>query len=203
MVADASPATKRRQRSIPVGSGVAIPILVKARVRNLYLGHLLSPKEIAAQINLPVRQVQNLVFNQGWTKLRESKTKQIEARTLARIEKDTQQLVDAVAGESEELALGTLRASHNVLADVGTDPDAPRNLQALSQSAKNFVGIFRQARGLDAKQVGEGGTSQINVMFVGQLPRSAERTTERNVTPQAPVEVQAVSTTPDAQSTIC
>lgn len=181
MVAAAEPQIESNGRKSP-GSGRAVdfPVLTIARVRNLYLGHCLGSTEIAKQTGLKPEQIRNLVARRGWTKLRAAKKEQIEQKAIARTEASINEIVEAVAMESETLALGTLNASHGILADIGRDPDAARNLQALSQSAKNFVGIFRQARNLDAQVIGEAST--VNVMFVGSLPKSAERATI-NVSP--------------------
>ena len=64
---------------------------------------------------------------------------------------------------------------------------AAKNVQAWSQATKNYVGIYRQAKQLDAQQGDASQGAQINVMFVGQLPKSAPR----NVTPDTQSEAQA------------
>lgn len=198
MVAEATEAPASKPRLSP-GSGraVDIPVLTVARVRNLYLGHCIGAKEIADQTGLTADQVRNLVQRRGWTKLRAKKKAEIESKAIARADASVEEIVQAVAMESEALALGTLQTSHGVLADVGKDPDAPRNLQALSQAAKNFVGLFRQARNLDASKDNAGA---VNVLFIAcqragvnepaALPAKAESI---NVTPAKPYGAQAAS----------
>ncbi|HEX2901692.1 MAG TPA: hypothetical protein VHS96_18415 [Bacteroidia bacterium] len=99
----------------------------------------------------------------------------------AREESDIKELVDAVAVKASVLSLGTL---DNAIAELETPGEfQAKNLQALSVAAKNFVGLYRQAKQLDAaSDANASGT--VNVMFIGSgnLTRSAERIT-RNVTP--------------------
>lgn len=182
MVAEAEPkVTQRRKPNTRSGSGPAIPLLAETRVRNLYLGHFLGPQEIAAQTGLNYRQVTNLISRKGWATLRASKRKRVEESAIARAEESVSEIVNAVAMETEELTLGTLAKAKVTL--ERTDRDAARDLQAYSQAAKNFNGIMREARNLNAHP-SEGGNT-LNVMFVGALPRSqsASASAPRNVTP--------------------
>ncbi len=120
--------------------------------------------------------------------------KERESRLLnERDEEDVKQMVEAVAVKTQVLGLGSLDAAIDTLKTKGKD--YARDLQALSQSAKNFVGLYRQAKQLD---VGDANASaqQINVMFVGALPKSGSGPATRsevNVTPTLPPREASVS----------
>jgi hypothetical protein len=191
MVAEAIEAqASKPKRPSSNGRAPDIPVLTVSRIRNLYLGHCLGAKEIADQVGLPADSVRNLLYRRGWTKLRKSREAQIEAKAIARADESVEEIVQAVAMESEALALGTLQTSHGVLADVGKDPDAPRNLQALSQAAKNFVGLFRQARNLDTAKDGSGA---VNVLFISCARAGVNDAASLTA---APVKAEPINVTP-------
>ncbi len=110
-----------------------------------------------------------------------------------RDEADVREMVEAVAIKNKVLTLGTLDSAIDELANGGEFK--AKNLQALAVAAKNFNGMWREAKQLDAaREAGQG--AQINVMFVGQLPKSVVRI-ERNITlsvaPQPAIDVPASS----------
>ena len=197
MVAEATANCTSPKKVKGRGHARQIDLTTRSQARNLYAVQHLTAQDVANRTGLTVPQVYSLAKRDGWVKTRVQLRAKAAQVLRDREEQQVEELIDAMAIKSQVLSLGSLDKAIDTLAR--DDQNAAKDLQAYSQAAKNAVGIFRQARGLDAKQVGDGGTSQINVMFVGQLTRSAERTAV-NVTP---VESVPVSTTPDAQSTIC
>lgn len=149
---------------------------------------------VAAACGLTDTQVYNLADREGWTKLRTETKRRLEESVNARTQAAITELTEHIADETAELSLGTLAKAKSTLAR--DDEFAAKDLQAYSVAAKNFVGLYRQAKQLDA-QSADAGSATVNVMFVGSLPRSAERIT-RNVTP-APAAQQSVG---DAQPVI-
>ncbi len=183
MVADSEPKVAIRQKK-RAGRGHApeIDLATRAQARNLYAVRRLGGQEVAKQTGLTVRQVQSLAHREGWTQIR-AKIKERELRlSQERDEADVKEMVEAVAIKNKVLTLGTLDEAIDELANGGEFK--AKNLQALSVAAKNFNGMWREAKALDQLDA-QAGASQINVMFVGALPRSAERATV-NVTPSAP-----------------
>ncbi len=187
MVAEAEATSVRRKTRKP---GLSIPLFTRIRAQNLYVNQLASASVVGAACGLTPKQVYDLADREGWAKLRnETKrraTEDVNARTQANID----ELVEHVAADTAELSLGTLAKAKRTL--ERDDEFAAKDLQAYSVAAKNFVGLYRQAKQLDVSQdAGQG--AQINVMFVGQLPRSAACNTV-NVTPvteQAAIDVPA------------
>jgi hypothetical protein len=172
-----------------------IDLLTRSQARNLYVVRQLSAQEVATQTGLTPRQVYDLADRENWTKTRaEIKRKSAEA-LQAREAEDIEELVEAVAIKSKLLSLGSLDASIDELAVKGKD--RAKNLQAYSQAAKNFVGLYRQAKSLDvAAQSG----NVTNVLFIScaragmnepaALPAKAEPI---NVTPAKPADVTQVA----------
>jgi hypothetical protein len=193
MVAEAAPRSAR-PKNTPKGKMVGrIDLLTRSQARNLYVIRQLSAQEVATQTGLTPSQVYNLADREQWTKTRaEIKRKSAEA-LRARDEQDIDELVDAVAIKSSVLSLGTL---DNAIEELKTPGEfQAKNLQALSVAAKNFVGLYREAKNLNVAKQDSGST--VNVMFVGALPRSAERTTV-NVTPPSPDEKPAIDVATEA-----
>jgi hypothetical protein len=195
MVAQAEPVSVRRKTRKP---GLSIPLFTRLRAQNLYVNQLASASVVGAACGLTPKQVYDLADREGWAKLRnETKrraTEDVNARTQANID----ELVEHVASDTAELSLGTLAKAKRTL--ERDDEFAAKDLQAYSVAAKNFVGLYRQAKQLDVSaQSGDGAT--VNVMFVGALPKSAERIA-RNVTPAVAAQGQDGSALPASGQTL-
>lgn len=168
-----------------------IDLLTRSQARNLYVVRQLSAPEVATQTGLTASQIYNLADREGWTKTRaEIKRKSAEA-LRARDEEDISEIVEAVAVKSQVLSLGTLDSAITELATPGEFQ--AKNLQALSVAAKNFVGLYRQAKSLDvAAQQG----NTVNVLYVA-CPRvgidDAKRETKAEPINVTPTEVTQVS----------
>ena len=181
MVAAAEPKVSTRKPHPRAGHIIPkISLLTRTQARNLYVLNQVGAAEVASQTGLTIKQVYSLAEREGWTKQRkEIKGKSLEAQN-ARMEADAEEMVQAAAMESAELTLSTFAKAKEAIAKGG--PMAAKDVQAWSQATKNYVGIYRQAKALD-QQDNASGASQINVMFVGALPRSAARSTQANAEP--------------------
>ncbi len=196
MVAEAEPKPSKpiaRGRHPFKGKMVTkIDLLTRSQARNLYVVRQLSAQEVAKQCGLTEKQVWSLAHREGWTKTRvEVKKRSLEASRAREVE-DIDELVEAVAIKSSVLTLGTLDEAITEL-QTGGEFKA-KNLQALSVASKNFNAMYREAKRLDAQE--SNGPSQINVMFVGQLPKSGSGPAQRsevNVTPTLPPSEASVS----------
>lgn len=176
MVAEAKKVLPRPQKRLTP----KIPLATRTQARNLYVLHQLGAPEVARQTGLTESQIYSLSHREGWTKVRAQIRQDSLSDSNARMQADAEEMVEAVAIKSAVLSLGTLDAAIEVMGDKNGE-DSAKKLQALSVASKNYVAMYRQAKQLDASNASEG-ASQINVMFVGALPRSAERSTV-NVTP--------------------
>lgn len=144
-----------------------IPLPVKLKVRSLYLVQQLPNAEIARRCNLDTRTVSRLIYREGWSSAKRGMKEKMQADSIAHTRAEVESVVHAVAVETEALTLGTLAKAHGALAR--DDKEAARDLQAYSQAAKNFVGMARQARGLDDANKAERAGSV--VVFIGELDR--------------------------------
>lgn len=115
----------------------------------MYLLMGLDGSEIGASLSIPVKKVYDLIAREGWTKERERMKSKAVAKCDERAAREVENIVESVAIKTEELALGTLDAAGEVLENQSGDFWA-KDLQSLSQAAKNFVSLARQARGLDS-----------------------------------------------------
>lgn len=192
MVAEALPevsvsAPKRKGR----GQAPCIDLLTRSKARNLYAVRQLPAQEVATACGLTVQQIYTLAQREGWTKTRVLMRQKEEQASQAREERDIKELVDAVAVKSQVLSLGTLDSA---LEELNTPGEfQAKNLQALSVAAKNFVGLYRQAKSLDvASQQG----NTVNVLYVA-CPRvgidDAKREAKAELINVTPTEVTQVS----------
>jgi hypothetical protein len=168
-----------RQPALP------IPIATRTKARNLYLLQQLPAQEIADACGLRRQQVYDLASNEGWTKKRKQMLLRATESSDARADRMTQEVQEALACDTEELSFGTVDKCKKTL--LRDDRDAARDLQAYSQSLKNFVGVARQTRGLDnAKDAG----NTTNVLFVS-CPRAGD-----SVPVKAPSKAEPINVTP-------
>ncbi len=187
------PSVKRSKRP----ARQRIPLFTRLKAKNLYVGQMATAASVAAACGLTDTQVYNLADREGWTKLRNETKRRLEESVNARTQESINELTEHIADETAELSLGTLAKAKRTL--ERDDEFAAKDLQAYSVAAKNFVGLYRQAKQLDVNQdAGQG--AKINVMFVGQLPKSSARI-ERNITPAASPNEASVAT-PAGQTTI-
>ncbi len=186
MVAETLPvAPETRKR---MGFRPTFPLQLKLKVRSLYVIQQLSSAEIGAQVGLTRKQVQDLVKREGWIAVKRRAKASILAKHDARAREEVLEVHEAFALKTEELGMGVLEKAGARMPDQ--DENVARDLQALSQTAKNFIGIARQVRGMDlSRDADRNGQTLVFVKLerVGdastakRLPEPAA--TEINVTP--------------------
>lgn len=126
---------------------VSFDVVTRLKVRSMYLLQGLQTTEIAEELGLQRSQVQNLISRQKWAQKRKKVAESLEAKAIARTQREVEEIVETVAVKTEELAVRSLDAASEILDDKAGDYWA-KDLQSVSQAAKNFVGLARQARGL-------------------------------------------------------
>lgn len=150
--------------------------VTKLQVRSMYVLQELGPTEIARKTGLGVMQIQKLANREGWTAARaEAKRKMIQAID-AHDSAEIASVVKTIAIKSEELGVATLFKAGDVLENESGEFWA-KDVQSLSQAAKNFVGLARQARGLDSAASDNGGKT--NVVFIALQRIGVEPTNEQ------------------------
>jgi hypothetical protein len=174
MVADATPTVRK--------SAGRIPLPVKLKARSLYLIHGLPLAEIAQQTGLTSQSVKNLAFNEGWSKTRLKAKEALVKRADARMNEEIDEVSDAIATESEEIAMSGLVRARESTQDRGEF--AAKDFQAWTGGARNLVNISRACRGQDAKKADGAGESASVSFFVIRV-EDAEPAAMRNVTPGA------------------
>lgn len=162
MVAEALPETSGRKRAKHTRvRAFQIPLYTRLKARNLYVGQMLGAAEVGNATGLTAKQIYDLADREGWGKARIALRTKAADSAETRAQQDIDALVQEVAADTAELSLGTLAKAKITL--ERDDKEAARDLQAYSQAAKNFVGLYRQAKSLDvAAQQG----STTNVMFI-------------------------------------
>ncbi len=181
MVAETAPTPAKPPRISP---GNRLPEATRLTVRSLYVVQGRNPKEIALALNLKPQQVRNLVVREGWTTLKakrgESRSKQTEAKLLARADADMERVVEATAILSEDLQLRSLNLCGEYL-----DAKDAKSLQMASGAARNFVQIARMSRGLDSRGPANAAQPQgagATLIFVGALERTTPKAEPKQVT---------------------
>lgn len=155
-----------------------VDMVTRMKIRSLYLYNGLDPKEIAEQTQIPVAAIHKLVGNAGWSAQRSRLKREIQAKADARSAAEVEGIVEAVAIKSEEMGLRSLDEAGDILdAKVRSDFWA-KDLQSVSQAAKNFIGLARQARGLDTSENQAGNTQSILFVSLERVRPREEKTVE-------------------------
>lgn len=169
-----------------------IPLATRIKARNLYVLQQIGASAVAAQTGLTTEQVYSLAAREGWTKARAmTKAREIEKHDAKALEAMTE-LTEATAMEASELTMETFRAAKEAMAKGG--PFLAKDMQAWSTATKNYVGIWRQAKGLDSAQQQANAAPTLNVsMFFMRGPASeATRSEPAHVEPASEaIEVSA------------
>ena len=179
MVAEAAKSQKPLKEAT-FSPGWRIPEAIRLTIRSLYVIQGLGPAAIAPMVSLTTRQVTNLIAREKWSKVRDSKQSGREAKAIAiqdaRANDDIQRVVEATATLSEELSIGSLMFSRELLGSK----DA-KGLQMASGAAANFVKIARMSRGLDAKG-SDRSTGDVNLYIVrGETIERSEKRVENAI----------------------
>lgn len=181
MVAETLAETKTPQRGKIGGYRQTIPLPVKLKIRSLYIIQQLSPAEIGEKMGMTRQQVQGLCYREKWQRVKQRAKISFQQQADARAKEEVSEIHDAFALKTEELAMGSLEKASRRMPDE--DVNAARDLQALSQTAKNFIGIARQIRGMDSDKRSERG--DVNITFIGTLERVGDSAPKRLPEPAA------------------
>ncbi len=183
MVAVADKPKRKMPKSPGRGRAVSIPIPIRMRIRSLYVVQGLEPAQIAKQlpegVSLSPTQISMLCWRQGWAAKKREVKERIEKDSLSRTRDELETVIEATAMLAEEGSVAGLRRAIECTAN--NDEKSAKSFASWAAGSRQLVAIARQARGLDAKDSGGEGANTINVMFVGQLPKSGS--VPRNVTP--------------------
>ncbi len=205
MVASAKPPTAPTPPPVPkLKSSVHIPLTVKLKARSLYLIHGLPYAEIGKQTGMKPQAVRNLAFYEGWTKTKAQTKAALIKRADARDQVTIDEVSEAIAIESEEIAMSGLNRSRQAAESDGKD--AAKDFQAWTGGARNLVNIARACRGLDGRGgASEAGCGVTNIFAVGSLTfnagcnnsaRGGETNTAQQAAEREPVNVTPVQVVP-------
>ncbi len=187
MVAQAMPEAPETANISPQKKGARtarvrfFPSLVqRAKAKVLYVIERLPPKEIEERTGIPARSLHNIAHREKWVAAKRRAKEKAEFQALEMSKEQIDAVAQGSAIQCDSLSLGTLSACEEVLEKKSGDFWA-KDLQSLSQAAKNFVGIARQARGLDTAE--NASDSKTNIIFlnlerVGDTPRNEKVVTE-------------------------
>lgn len=120
------------------------PALV-ARAKYLYLTKSLQPRAIAEQLGVDPITVQNWTRGRGWAAKRRVRLEAVDAKLAEKTETAQDELMLSLAPQTHELAEETMEFARETL----RDRDA-KGLALTSQALKNFVSVYRTAKGLDS-----------------------------------------------------
>lgn len=121
----------------------------KLRVKRLFLVSGCLPKEIGEKVGRPAHQVSNLIWKNGWGKLKRIAEEKAEALVESDATASAVDFIESIGSQCEEIAetgLGFAR-------DTIRDKDA-KGFALTMSGVKTAVGLVRQARGMDAQAQG-------------------------------------------------
>lgn len=164
--------TKRK----PGERGPAIPVFSRVAARNMYLNDCLPIASIADKLGLTEGTVRAMASNEGWVASRKKREAALIKKSDAQNEAMGAELIEAIASQSEELALGGLTEARKELSS-GSE-NAARNFQAWSAGVKNFAQVARFVR--EPLGAANAGGSQLNVFLIraGDAMDKAKQVTE-------------------------
>lgn len=126
------------------GGGARIPLLKKLQARNLYLVQGYGYKEIEHKTGIPHRSLVCLASRDGWTKERQRRHALLVKSADARIEQTSNEVIEAIASESEEIALSALGNARETL--QRSDVNAARDFQAYTGGIRNLATTAKALR---------------------------------------------------------
>lgn len=159
-------------------TGLAIPLLTRMQVKNLYLSLSLSHRDIALQTGLSEKSVGQLISRDGLPKLKAERLSKLSQAVDARVEKQLSEAEASIADTAEELALRGLNKVREAV--QRSDRDAARDFQAYTGGVKNLVGVAKLIRSIDGVNTQEHGIG-VSVYMLRCGDSSAR--SEKNITP--------------------
>lgn len=170
-----------------------MPVLLKLKVRNLYLIQGLTYKQISADTGLTVECIEKLACRNGWTKLRREAINRAISKQDSHIAELQDETIAAIASASEQHALSGLERVGEVLAEGGQF--AARDFQAYTGGVRNLVSVMRDLR-TPLEQKTAGTTLNMFIMRAGDVAPLAAPAPEVNVTPVSTQALPVVAAPP-------
>jgi hypothetical protein len=152
-----------------------IPLPTRLKARNLYLTQGLSFKEIGEKTGLDASQIRSLVDREGWPRLKSGAKSKITAKHDARASEMVSEVVEAMASESEEIALSGLQRARQAV--ESQEAYAAKDFQSWTGGLRNLVQVARELRGFDSEQ-SRGSGATLNV-FVGRFETVSDKPAEK------------------------
>lgn len=163
---------------------VLLNVMHKAQIRNFYLVLGLTHEEIAARTGLTRQIVSNYISRAKMPAIKRGNEAKINQRADARVNAQLDEISEAIASQSEEIALGGLTRAREEI--ESRDEFASKNFQSWTGGVRNLAQVAKLVRGQSD------GPAAGNVSLSVFLVR-ADRA-ERSEKPVAPaVEVLATS----------
>lgn len=151
--------SKGRDHTIP-----AISLLSRAKARNMYLTQGLDWKTISAAVGVPPNRLMQLANREGWTAKKRELIARLNARTDARSAAQLDEVSEAIASESEEIALSGLQRARDSL---GSGSEfAARDFQSYTGGVRNLVQVARAIREPMGAQIGANGAAGLSVFIL-------------------------------------
>lgn len=156
-----------------VGRAAEIPFLTKLQAKNFYLFDGLSLEAIAQKLGRDAKTWAGVATREGWIKERKRRESLISQKSDSRLADQASAVADAIASQSEELALSALGNVRSALERC--DKDAAKDSQAYSATVKNLASTARLMR--ETGSVAEKPQLNLNLFFA-----AAQKPGEKNVT---------------------
>ena len=169
------------------GARTPFPLIVRMKVRNLYIGQCLTNIEIGKQVGLTPSQVAAIVYKDGLPTLRKQRQAKVIANTDARTDATLEQFNEQLAREAEEISLGALQRVRETVESPGEF--GARDFQSWTGGIRNLVTAARTVRGLDSKQAFD--QSNTTAIFVVR-GETIDKSEPRNVSAPIPAQVTPV-----------
>lgn len=165
MVADAL-ATQAAPRKTGV-RGPEVPLMLRLKIRTMYLNSGESLRTIAAKTGLTEKTVKQMVFKEGWTKLKCRLKETLVAQQDAERDEIVSQAMNQIKDESIAIAGESMAAIREALAAKSS-----KDFQALTAGARNLVSVAKAIMLPNATN-GDGST-QVNVFVLRAGQMAAE-----------------------------
>lgn len=178
MVAETREAPPKRRHG---ERGPEIPLMVKLKVRTMYLNSGQTLRAIATATGLQERAVNRLVSQQGWTRLKHNLKESLERQQDAERDSLVTQAMEQIKEETISIAGDSMAKIRSAL--ERDDRDAARDFQALTAGARNLVTIAKAI--MQPSSADNAGSNVLNVFMLraGDVTPDAKQVTEIEARP--------------------
>lgn len=137
-----------------------------ARAKALYVTKGIPPLEVATRMGISSSTLFTWINRYKWVEERERRARRIEERAEKRADDEVNAFLDSLATQTEELSEDAMQLAREYVESRGEF--AAKNLQAASQSLKNFVDVYFRARGIDGKNTVNVSLNVANIFASGK-----------------------------------